>query len=286
MAECTRYCNVIAAFIAATLSLVALICALSSKGGTETALALTGDGANMAETVSQTVLHLVTSFLLNGFACTCICLSHFHACESLDESTCAREMINALTSSSAFCWMRFLSFAGFLLQVYFTSMMIVAAVIVIPLGYLCFVGGSTVEYHVNWVIQEMANITVTGKDPLDTFGTGNYTELKDTPLVSAHQVLQHLPSFPDFCLQSEKLGGTLVYFVVSSMLSLVSLALMAVALNGERARTAVHEAFQESMPKKQGDDVEIQAPFWTEVEKPPPMDPKKFARLPFPQPQR
>jgi len=45
----------------------------------------------------------------------------------------------------------------------------------------------------------------------------------------------------DFCPHASLLGGQMALFWVGCMLALVSQALMAIALNGEKERVAVHE---------------------------------------------
>merc|ERR1712083_276807 len=108
-------------------------------------------------------------------------------------------------------------------------------------------GGSTTVYHAQEVIWEMGNFTATGQDPFDPYATGNITDAKaaDTPIFSLSKTMQTL-DLNNFCPHAALLGGQMALFWFGCVLALVSQALMAIALNGEKERVAVHEQHEEA----------------------------------------
>eukprot|EP00931_Biecheleriopsis_adriatica_P017198 TRINITY_DN1240_c5_g1_i1.p1 TRINITY_DN1240_c5_g1~~TRINITY_DN1240_c5_g1_i1.p1 ORF type:complete len:312 (+),score=47.48 TRINITY_DN1240_c5_g1_i1:122-937(+) len=219
------------------MSITAFVFGVSAKSKTDTALAAMGDGAHLDNVVAETVAHLTISMLLNGFACMCVCMSNFEGCSHPER----HKWVHYVTSSTAFCVMRIVAFSTFLVQLIFSSAMLVGAVLVGFLAYVCHFG-STTQFHVQEVIWEIGNFTATGVDPFDPYKTGNATQARshDTAFISSASIMQHL-DLAEFCPLAKDLGGQLMVFWMSAVLSLVSQALMAVALNGEKERVSVHE---------------------------------------------
>lgn len=234
--KCVELNNVYAALISTAMSVLAFMLALSARHNVNNALQDMGGGAGLADAAGGSVPQLGFSLLLNGLACTAICLSQFH-CESALTCACT----HTLTSSTSFCVLRVICFLTFLAEMYFCFIVLIGTVGVYVLDFICRMGSTTV-FHAQEVIWEMGNFTATGRDPFDPYATGNFTDAKlaDTPVFSLSKIMQTV-NLNDFCPHASLLGGQMALFWVGCMLALVSQALMAIALNGEKERVAVHE---------------------------------------------
>jgi len=234
--RCVELNNVYAALISSAMSVLSFMLALSARHNTDRALHDMGGGAGLENAVKGTVPHLGFSLLLNGIACMAICLSQFD-CQAAMKYSCT----HTLTSSTSFCVLRVICFLSFLGEMMFSFVVLIGTVGVFVLAFICRMGSTTV-YHAQEVVWEIGNFTLTGKDPFDPYSTGNYTDAKaaDTPIFSMSKTMQTL-DLNNFCLHAEYLGGQMALFWVGCVLALVSQALMAIALNGEKERVAVHE---------------------------------------------
>ncbi|CAK9056564.1 Hypothetical protein SCF082_LOCUS30478 [Durusdinium trenchii] len=154
-------------------------------------------------------------------------------------------LAHTMTTATAFCVLRICAFVTFLVQLAYSSLMMVGMTTVLTLDFICHMG-STTRFHAQEVIWEIGNFTLTGRDPFDPYYTGSVSESRaaDTKIVSVASMMQHL-SLERFCPFSENLGQQLFIFWLSSIVSLVSQALMAIALNGEKERISLHEEHDE-----------------------------------------
>jgi hypothetical protein len=239
--RCVELNNVYAALISSAMSVIAFMLALSARHNVNKALQDMGGGAGLADAARGSVPQLGFSLLLNGVACTAICLSQFD-CQSAMKHSCT----HSLTSSTSFCVLRVVCFLTFLAEMSFSFIVLIGTVGVFVLDFICRMGSTTV-YHAQEVIWEMGNFTATGKDPFDPYSTGNFSDAKaaDTPIFSLSKTMQTL-DLNGFCPHASLLGGQMALFWVGCVLALVSQALMAIALNGEKERVAVHEQHEEA----------------------------------------
>mmetsp|Transcript_59281 Transcript_59281/g.105374 ORF Transcript_59281/g.105374 Transcript_59281/m.105374 type:complete len:285 (-) Transcript_59281:301-1155(-) len=233
---CLEWNNVLAAIIAFAMSLGAFMLALNSRQNVDSALKSMGDGAGMDGYAHNTVIHVTISMLISAFACLCICLSTFDCVEGSEGG-----FVHKVTGSTAFCVMRIITFFAFLVELAFSSAMLLAVGVVFFLDFLCRMGSTTL-FHAQEVIWEIGNFTLTGTDPFDPYRTGNFTDAKlaDTPVFSIAKLTQSL-NLAEFCPNAKYLGNYVLLFWLACVLGVVSQALMAIALNGEKERVSVHE---------------------------------------------
>mmetsp|Transcript_4407 Transcript_4407/g.10225 ORF Transcript_4407/g.10225 Transcript_4407/m.10225 type:complete len:269 (+) Transcript_4407:90-896(+) len=237
--SCSKNNNVIASTLAFGMSLVALCTAVAELGRVEEAFSSLGGGSAgnaLKDSASHTVLHLSFSMILNLLGFMSICMSTFHC-----DSAMKWSMAHMATTSSALCFLRIAAFGTMLVELILSSEIVVGAAGVLFLDFVCNLG-STAQFHVQEVIWEIGNFTKTGQDPFDPYRTGSAREAKaaDTKMFSIAKLMQHL-ELENFCGYSQNLGSSLIVFWVCSLVSLVSQALMAIALNGEKERVSVHE---------------------------------------------
>lgn len=228
--------NVLAAIMAFTMSIMAVMMSLTERSKVIKAMAETGDGAHLAAIAQSTFAQLILSMIINGFACLCVCLSTFDCIHAMKYNC-----VHSITSSTCFCIMRIICFLTFLVQTALANVMTCGFVGMSVLAYICSMGSTTV-FHAQEVIWEVGNFTRTGVDPFDPYRTGNFQVAKaaDTPGISASKTFQHL-ELAAFCPNGKVLAGAVGVFWMACVLSLVSQALMAIALNGEKERVSVHE---------------------------------------------
>jgi len=240
MAVCVKDNNVYASSIAVVMSVVAWCMGIGAIGQVQEAFGSMGSGTMLRDAAIRAVVHLSISMILNLVSFTCVCMSTFHFEQAMKFS-----IAHTMTTSTAFCVLRIAAFVTFLVQLASSSLMLVGMSSVLFLDFICHTG-STVQFHVQEVIWEIGNFTLTGRDPFDPYHTGNLgeTQAADTKFVSVASMMQHL-SLEKFCPYSENVGTQLFIFWNSAIASLVSQALMAIALNGEKERISVHEEHEE-----------------------------------------
>jgi len=241
MAVCVKGNNVYASSFALLMSVVAWCLGIAAFGKVAEAFGSMGSGTILRDSAFRAVIHLSLSMILNIVSFMAICCSTFHF-----EQAMKFDVVHSLTSSTAFCVLRIAAFTTFLVQLACSSLMLVGMSSVLTLDFICHMG-STVQFHAQEVIWEIGNFTLTGRDPFDPYHTGNLGETKaaDTRFVSVASMMQHL-SLERFCPYSENVGAQLFIFWSSGIASLVSQALMAIALNGEKERISVHEEHEEA----------------------------------------
>jgi len=244
---CAQNSNVIASGIAFTMSLVALIMGISAMWKVEEAFRSMGSGSELRGSGVRTVVHLTISMILNLVSFCSIGLSTFHF-----EQAMKFRWAHTMSSSTAFCTLRITASLTFLVQLLCSSFIMVGMTSVLSLDLICHMG-STARFHAQEVIWEIGNFTLTGKDPFDPYRTGSSAAVKaaDTRFVSVARMAQHL-ELDRFCPHSENLGNQMFTFWLGSIISLVSQALMAIALNGEKERVNVHEENDEVRSFGQG----------------------------------
>mmetsp|Transcript_48895 Transcript_48895/g.87927 ORF Transcript_48895/g.87927 Transcript_48895/m.87927 type:complete len:277 (+) Transcript_48895:144-974(+) len=233
---CSKLCelnNVLAGILGFGSSIMATMVCLTARQTVVKEMANTGDGSGMAELANGMVIQMHVSALINGFGCVCLCLSTFD-CVLAQKHGC----VHSITSSTTFCLLR--------VQLVLTQFLSAGLAGVGLLTYICQMGSTTV-FHAQEVIWEIGNFTLTGIDPFDPYRSGDskLAQAADTPIISLANTIQHL-DLAAVCPDSRAMTQAMGVFFLACLVSVVSQVLMAIALNGEKERVAVHEQHETS----------------------------------------
>mmetsp|Transcript_8859 Transcript_8859/g.20827 ORF Transcript_8859/g.20827 Transcript_8859/m.20827 type:complete len:250 (+) Transcript_8859:100-849(+) len=232
--NCCELSNVFAAMLAFIMSQAGLGLCLHSR---RVALGGLPDAAQpYLDALSFDCACVVASaVLLNFGSVTVLCLSTFE-CNCLKNS----KLMHCLTQATSLCCWCFLTWCTFLLQLVMSTFAMVWFVMMDFLVFLCSSDQPTLQQAQN-LLYDFGNLTDV-EHPGLVFHPYGVKDVRDTPIVSLKALAKHLDLL-QFC--SSEHGGLLdngsAYFWMGCLLTVVSQALMAIALNGEKERVSVHE---------------------------------------------
>lgn len=228
MAACCELLNVYATLGALAVSVVALVVYSTQE---------IPDGPHAAPVRAlsgKMCWDLVLVLLLNACSAGAVCLSNFE-CPALMKLS----VVHCLTTSSSLCVWSLLAWCSFLAQVSATTLGMVWFVMVDFLTFLCQADAQTLT-KAQGLLYGLGNMTTAPQAA--GFHPFAAKHIKDTPFISLKAVAKHL-NVVNYCGSGNAphLDSLLFHFWFACLLTVVSQALMAVALNGEKERVAVHE---------------------------------------------
>lgn len=234
--SCSEHTNVYAALLALLLSIAGFVLHQ---------LADVPDGPH-AESLQRLSERLETDFAvvaaLNAFLTAVVCFSNYDCCST---ATRTGSFIHCLSKANMLFIWSCLAWCTFLVQLLGGTFSVVWFVMVDFLDWLCQTDAPTIA-KAQELIWKLGNMT----HAQETSQFHNYGHhIADTPFISLEHMSKSL-NLPVLCSSEnyEGLDHIVNHFWIACLLTTVSQAFMAVAMNGEKERVAVHELHEsESM---------------------------------------
>lgn len=224
--------NVFGSMVALLLSILGATICILHQGSTEAALQAAGSGtATLGSMSSNLSFNFAVILLLNVISTAVISLSTFE-CSHLASSS----VMHCLTKSTSLCWWTLLACCTFLVQLVVSGFMLVATVLVGFLVFVCHSGEDNVT-QMQQLLYAVGNMTSPGGEVFNPYGA---QDIQDSPVISLEHIVSHL-DLARFCGVAQDLDGAVANFWLGCLLTVVSQALMTVALHGEKERVSVHE---------------------------------------------
>mmetsp|Transcript_44665 Transcript_44665/g.133400 ORF Transcript_44665/g.133400 Transcript_44665/m.133400 type:complete len:247 (-) Transcript_44665:209-949(-) len=227
--KCCEFANVYATVGALLISVVGLVAYTSQE------IPQGPHAAPLQALNSRLVWNLALVFLLNAVAAGVVCLSTFE-CPSVHRMG----IVQCLTKASTLCFLSFLALCSFVVQLLVSTFGIVWFVMVDFLAFTCRLGPQTIS-EAQDVLYGLGNLTHPGGAGA-AFHPVGVKHIKDTHFISLKDMAEQL-NIVQLCGSGSApgLASVVMHFWFACLLTVVSQALMAVALSGEKERIATHD---------------------------------------------